>query len=511
MSGVINNKRIAKNTVLLYMRTLVVMVISLYTSRIVLKALGISDFGVYQAVGGLVAIFSIISNALVSAISRFITYAIGNGDIEKQKQVYSSSKLIQICIAIVVFVVAEIVGTWFLRTKMQIPEGRMTATIWVLQCSILTFCISLMNVPYVACITAHERMRVFAGFSLIEAVAKLCICFLILVSPFDQLISYAVLLATISLAIQSGYAAYCRRYFAESRVGAKWNSAVFREIGGFAGWSFFTNTTYLLNTQGVNMLFNVFFGVTANAARGIANQVEGAVMSFVGNFTTAINPQITKSYAAGEIDGMYTLVCRGAKFSYMAMLLFAIPIILEAEMILEIWLPEVPPHTISFVRLCLILGMLDCLGQSSFTACMATGKLRKYALIVTPLGALEFPLAWIFFHYGAPVVSAYYLYVVVKILVLVARLYLMRTMLGFAPMTFVKKVYLRIIPMTVVSLILPLLSAFFLPSSFVRLLITTIFSVVSVCLCALYIGMTQGERKVIFTKVADVIHSRLLR
>ena len=505
---VINNKRIAKNTFLLYIRTLFVMAISLYTSRVILRSLGVEDYGVYQVVGGMVAMFAIISNALSSAISRFITYEIGNGDIEKLKLIFSSSKIIQIGLSILVLIAVEIVGMWFLKSQMQIPAGRMTAAVWVLQCSLFTFCINLISVPYNACIIAHEHMQAFAYISIIDALAKLGICYLIMVSPFDKLISYAILLALLSLVIRYIYSLYCRQHFEESRVGFRFAKNIFREMAGFAGWNFFTNTAHLLNSQGVTMLINVFFGVTSNAARGLANQVEHAVMSFVGNFTTAFNPQITKSYAAGEKEGMYNLVCRGAKFSYLAMLVFSVPIILETETILNLWLTVVPPHTTIFIRLSLILGMLDCLGQSSFTACQATGKLRKYALIITPIAALEFPMTWMFFLFGAPVVAAYYMYIFVKSLVLVARLYLNHDMLGFSPRVFINKVYLRILPTTLLSIALPLSIVLLLPATSLRLFITTIFSVASVGVCSLFVGMTAGERKIVFAKISEVIKTR---
>lgn len=503
--SVINNKRIAKNTILLYMRSLLVMMIAIYMSRVILNSLGVEDYGIYQVVGGMVAMFSIISSSLSSAISRYITYTIGSGDEDKLKLIFSSSKIIQIGISCLVLFVAEIVGLWFLRAKMQLPVERLPAAIWVLQCSILTFCVNLISVPYNACIVAHEHMNAFTYISILEAVAKLGICFLITVSPFDRLVTYSVLLSVLAIVIRYIYSIYCRRNFEESRVGFAFNQKIFREMVDFAGWNFFTNTTHIFNNQGVNMLFNVFFGVTSNAARGLSNQVEQAVMSFVNNFTVAVNPQITKSYAAGEMEGMYNLVCRGAKFSYLAMLVFAVPIILETETILNLWLTVVPANTADFIRFSLVLGMLDCLGMSSYTACMATGKIRKYALIVTPIGVLEFPLTWIAFFMGASVIYAYYIYIIVKVSVLVARLYLLRDMLGFDPKVFIKKVYFRIIPVTMISLALPLLITCYMSASFIRLFVTTSVSVASVGIASLYVGMTRGERDVIMSKISNAL------
>ena len=506
--SVINNKRIAKNTAMLYARTLFVMIVALYTSRVVLKILGVADYGIYQVVGGLVAMFAILSNALSSAISRFITYEIGKGgDKERLSLIFSSSKIIQFVLSVVVVLVAEIIGVWFLINKMQIPEGREIAALCVLQCTLVTFCFNLISVPYNACIIAYEHMEAFAYISVMDALAKLGVCYLIAQSSFDRLIYYAVLLTIESFIIFSLYVIYCHRHFKESRSKLIFDKKIFKEIAGFAGWSFFSNSASLFNNQGVNMLINVFFGVTANAARGLANQVENAVLQFVNNFTVAINPQITKSYANNEKDAMYLLVCRGAKFSFIAMLFFAIPIMAETETILSLWLTTVPPNTIIFVRLSLILGMLDCLGKSSFTACLATGRLKWYAIIITSIAILEFPLTWLSFVLGYSVVSAYYIYIFVKAGVLIARLYLMKSMLGFQPIVFVNQVYLRIIPITLLSCIPILLVLNLWEASFFRLLFSAAIGLISVSFFAFSLGLTHDEREAITNKL-HVLFSR---
>lgn len=286
------------------------------------------------------------------------------------------------------------------------------------------------------------------------------------------------------------------------------DKSVFKEMIGFSGWSFFTNTNSILNNQGVNMLINVFFGVTVNAARGIATQVEGAVMQFVNNFTMAINPQITKSYAAGDKIGMQVLVCRGAKFSYFAMLLMALPLICEAERILVIWLTVVPEHTVAFVRLSLVLGMLDCIGSSGYTACAATGKMRRYALVLTPIGLLEFPLTWIFFVYGAPVVSTYYLYIFVKVLVLVARMFLMRDMISLRVSVYSLGVFLPVFLTTVIAIVPSMFVIYFMDSSVTRLFVSIIVGPLSVVFASFYMGMTISERKVIMAKLFKLVKKR---
>lgn len=500
-----DNKRIAKNTLLLYIRTLFVMVISLYTSRVVLQALGVDDYGVYQVVGGVVAMFSIISNALSSAISRFITFEIGHGDKDKLRKIFSTSVIIQIGLALIVLVAVEVIAIWFLETQMQIPDGRMDAARWVLQCSLITFCINLISIPYNACIIAHEHMKAFAYVSVLDALLKLGVCFCIMALPSDKLISYAILLTVVALIIRLIYGIYCHKHFEETRGKIVFDKTIFKEMAGFSGWSFFTNTNHLLNTQGVNMLMNVYFGVTVNAARGIATQVENAVLAFVTNFTTAINPQITKSFAAGETDRTQDLVCRGAKFSYLAMLLLSIPIICETETILNIWLPEVPQYTVIFTQLSLVLGTIDCLGATGFTAVMASGRIKKYALILTPIGFLEFPLTWIFFSLGSSVVWTYYLYIMVKFTVLIVRTYLLKEFVGLKFSMFLQRTLLPAVITTIIAAIPALIIVYLLPVGILRFFVSLFVGVLSAATASFYIGMTKGERTVIKSKIQDFL------
>lgn len=501
----INNQRIAKNTILLYIRTMFVMVVSLYTSRVILQVLGVEDYGVYQVVGGMVMMFSVISASLSTAISRFITFEIGHGNLQRLKAVFSTSIFIQIIISLVVVVLAEIIGLWFMNTKMQMPEGREFAAFWVLQCSLASFVINLISVPYNACIIAHEHMKAFAYVSIVDVLLRLGICWMIAISPIDRLISYAVLTMLVSLALRFIYAIYCHRHFEESKSRVSFNKNVFKEMFGFAGWSFFNNTMYILNTQGVNMLINVFFGVAFNAARGIAAQVEGAVVQFVNNFTTAVNPQITKSYAAGDFDGMHRLVCRGAKFSYFIMFMMTLPIICESGIILNIWLKEVPPHAVSLVQLSLVLGLLDCIGSSGYTACIATGKIKKYSIIISSIAILEFPLSWLAFSLGGVVEVSYYLYIFVKAAVLVARMFLLRNMVGLPVKMYVKEVFLPITLTTIVAVIPPILVVSLIPESIVRLMISLIVGVGVTGIVSLFIGMTMNERAVIIEKAQVVL------
>lgn len=502
----VNNKRIAKNTLFLYFRTLLIMLITLYTSRVILNVLGVEDYGIYNVVGGVVAMFSVISGALSSAISRFITFELGKGDKDRLNRIFSSSVNIQFFIALLVLALGEIVGLWFLNYKMNIPAERLEAANWVLQCSLLAFCINLISVPYNACIIAHERMKAFAYVSILEALLKLGVCFLITISPIDKLISYSTLLVGVSICIRSTYTIYCHRHFEESHYHFLFDKAILKEMTGFAGWNFFTNGAYIFNTQGINILINLFFGVTVNAARGIATQVDHAVLQLVNSFTTALNPQITKNYAAGNIDAMFSLVCQGAKFSFFLLFVFALPVLVETEYILTTWLKIVPPHAVNFVRLAIIASMVHIIGKTGYTAVMATGHIRRYVIWITTVGCLVFPLTWVAFELGAPSESTYVVFILVYMAVEIVRLWLMKEQLHFPVLRFAKEVLVKIVMVSVFAATMPVVFVNCVDSSMLR----TISSIALCFICtvaSIYLfGLTAGERKQIISVARNKLH-----
>ena len=500
-----NNKRIAKNTLLLYVRTFVTMLISLYTSRVVLNTLGVSDYGIYNVVGGVVMMFSVISSSLSSSISRFITYELGHGNFVRLQRIFSTSVNIQIGISLIIFVLAESFGVWFLNVQMNIPSGRITAANWVLQCSLLSFIINIISVPYNACIIAHERMSAFAYISILEAVLKLAIVYTLVISPFDKLVTYSVLLVAVSLLIRLTYGQYCKRNFAESRYKFVYDKPLIKEMTGFAGWTFFGNGAYMLNVQGVDMLINVFFGVTLNAARGVATQVQNAVMQFVNSFTVAMNPQITKSYAAGEMDYMYRLVCRGARFSFFLLFIFTVPIVCEADYILRLWLKIVPEHAPVFLRLTLFGALMTLLGNSMLTAVSATGKIRRYQLWVTIVGCWVFPLTWVAFLVGFPASATYVIYIIIYFLLVFVRLYIAKDLLNFPVKLYVTDVMLRVTVVSAVSFVLPLLLIRNMDEGFLRFCAICVVSVAATLLTVLLFGLEGSERRKILAKANKII------
>lgn len=497
-----NNKRIAKNTLLLYVRMLFTMAVSLFTSRVILNTLGVEDYGINNVVGGIVTMFSVLSGSLSSSISRFITFELGKRNIERLKTIFSTGVNIQLGMSVLIIIIAEAVGIWFLNAKMNIPADRMVAANWVFQCAILTFVLNLLSVPYNAAIIAHEKMSAFAYISVVEVTLKLIIVYMLTISPFDRLKTYAVLLLCVGAVIRFIYGYYCKRHFEECTYHLVFDKPVLKEMTGFAGWNFLGNGSYMLNTQGVNILMNLYFGVAVNAARGIATQVDAALKQFVNNFTTAVNPQITKSYAQGDLDYMHKLVCRSAKFSAFLMLFFAIPILLETQSILTIWLKTVPEYAAIFLQLIIISSFVDTvLANSLVTSMFATGNIKRYQIIVTTIGCLVFPFSWIAFQLGFQPEIAYVLYFIIYTVLLGVRLYLLKDMVKLPIMMYVREVLYRVLPVMIICFIIPMMIRYSMQEGWMRLILLCLVSTIVTAVVEYSIGLTKNERKFIVGKI----------
>lgn len=492
-----SNRLLIRNTAFLYGRTFLIMLITLYSSRVILNALGVEDYGTYNAVAGLVSMFGILTASLSTAISRYLTYELGRNDanIDKLKKIFSISLEIQSLFSLVILILGETIGLWFVNTKLNIPAERLYAANWVWQGALLSFVFSLIKVPHHAVMIAHEHMNSYAIFSVLYSVLKLLICFLIIWGPFDRLAFYAVLHTFVDFLLLMMYVIYCKRHFTECHYHHSKDRDLTHNMFGFAGFSFMNNSANILNLQGVNILINIFFGVALNAARSIATQVEGAIMQLVENVTFSINPQITKSYAAEDKSRMFSLVCKGTKYSYYLMLLFAVPVFLEAEFILAIWLKTVPVFTVIFLRLTLIGALCKMLGNTGYTACMATGNIKKYSIWITAVGILVFPITWIAYKMGAPVEYAYYAFIVIYILVEVVRLILMKEMLDFPPMMFVKEVVVKIFTVTPVVVLLPSILFYYMSPGWLRLIVIVVVATISSGLGIYYLGLSKYERE----------------
>lgn len=505
-----NYKRVAKNTLVLYVRMFITMLVSLYTSRVVLNALGVDDYGIYNVVGGFVSMFSVLSGSLSAANSRYITFELGKNNFERLRVIFSTAINIQILLSIVIVIAVEAVGVWFLNSQMKIAPERLLAANWVLQLSVLTFCVNLLSVPYNALIVAHEKMSAFAYISIFEAVGKLAVAFAILYNPFDRLVFYAVLSCLLTISIRLIYQIYCRRNFEESRYQRCFDKSLLKEMFSFAGWNFLGSSSGLLANHGVNMLMNLFFGVVANASRGVAIQADHAVKSFIHNFMMALNPQITKSYACNDLKTMHKLMCTGAKFSYFIMFLLALPILLETPIILQIWLKTVPDYAVIFLRWTLIVSLTYVLSNTLVTGMLATGNIKKYQIIISSLSYTILPIVYILYKLSMPPYCSYVVVFVIYFIQLFVRLFLLKGMINLSVSQYINDVFLKVIVVTILSLIIPLIIKSLCPSGYFRLVLVTIVCMLGVAFSSFFIGMTASERKVIFSNF-DKLKSKLRR
>lgn len=504
-----NNKRIAKNTLALYFRTFITMMVGLYTGRVMLQALGIDNYGINSVVGGIVAMSSLITGTMSQAISRYLTVALGKGDKEKLKTMFSTSVNAQIVMSVIAVVALEIVGVWFLNTEAKIPDGRMDAAHWVLQCSIVSLVIGLISSPYNAIIVAHERMNIYAYTSIVESFLRLVICFVIMAYGGDRLILLAILQVAVGFGMRIFYGWYCGRNFEEATYNHKvFDKGLMKEITVFSGWNMFGNTTWILNTQGVNMLINVFFGVAFNAAQGVANTINNCIDSFVTNFTTAFNPQITKMFASGDYDSCYRLVNRGSRFTWMLMMLFIVPVFIEADTLLSLWLVEAPEMASVFLRFALFNSLALKFSQPLFTLIHAHGNIKRYTIEASIGGCAIFPLTWVMYKCGYPVWSTYPIAIFVRFSITAIRLNHLRRNTSYQWKSFIKETIFPCFIIIVFSFSLPLTISYYWESSVLRFFVLVPISVIWTGAICYVIGLTKGEKKMILEQVKKRIHRR---
>lgn len=503
-----NNKRIAKNTALLYFRMLFLMFVGLFTSRVNLQSLGVDNFGIYNVVGGVVAMFSILTGALSVAISRDITFELGKGNKERLNKVFSSAVTIQIFMSIIIVIIAEIAGVWFLNNKMVIPEDRLYAANWVLQFSIVSFVLTLISVPYNACIIAHEKMSAFAYITIYEAIMKLVVAYTVFITPFDKLITYAALLLFIAFTMRLIYGVYCARHFEECHYHFIFDKKMLKQMGGFAGWTMIGNLAYVGYSQGLNILLNVFFGPSVNAARGVAMQVNEKVSSFCTNFQMALNPQITKSYAANDLKRMHSLIFASSKYSFFLLLLLSLPIMIETKPILYYWLGNYPDHTIWFVRLIFMVLLVDATANPLTIAAQANGNIKKYQIIVGTILLLIVPIAYFALKLGYQPEIVFGVHLIIVLIAQCARLIMIKGMISLAVKEYIKKVVLRIVAVVCSSVILPLSLHIYLSDGFLYMISICFISCISVLISVYTLGLSGVERQKIHGKINNYIHRK---
>lgn len=500
-----NNKRIAKNTLMLYFRMMISMVVSLYTTRVILASLGMEDFGVYNAVGGFVATLALFSSALAVSISRYITYALGKGNLDEQKKIFSTSIFIQIVVVLVVLIAAETGGVWFLNAKMVIPDNRIFAANCIYQFSVASFIVTVLGIPYVAAITAHEKMSVYAIVALIDTFIKLIVAFTIGISPIDNLVWYGLLLMISSFIVQSLYIIYSIKSFDECGYTIKPDHSKLKEMLGFSWWTVLGGIAPIVRDQGGTILLNLLFGPVINAARGIANQVCVVINSFVINFQSAINPQIIKSYASKNIDNLRQLIFRSSRYSCCILLLLAIPISVNLPYILELWLGKYPSHTVMFIFLVLIFNIFEAMSNPLITTAVAVGKMKGYQLRVAPLIILNLPVSYVFLKFGCSPEVVFIISIIVSILALFVRLRFLSCFFKIGINDFMLNVLLRVLIVMLVSYSIPYYFCRYISQCFASFVLTSIISLLFTMFMIVIIGCTKTDRKLIFNYVVKKI------
>ena len=488
------NKRIAKNTLVLYVRMLFTMGISLFTSRVVLQTLGVEDYGISSVVGGVISMFTFINAAMVSSTQRYLNFELVRGDANQLRNVFSTSLQIHALIALAIIVLSETVGLWFLNEKLVIPEARMTAAMWVYQCSILSCAVSIMSTPYNAVIVAHEKMSAFAYISILDVSLKLLVVYLLVVLPFDKLIILAILNLLVQLFIRYIYTLYCHRHFPESYFQFRFNKTLFKEMFGFAGWSFWGNLAAILYTQGLNMMLNIFFGPIVNAARGIAVQVQSAVQQFVGGFQTALNPQITKNYASNNLPQMHSLMFRSARFSFLLLFFLSLPVLMETNFILTLWLKTVPDDAVIFTQIMICISLIYTTANPCVIANQATGKVKIYQMVVGGILLLILPISYVVLKLGAPAYSVFIVHFCIESLAQFSRMYMLRKLIHLPLWQYMKNIYIPIVSTVVIAIILPLVVRMQVAEGWLRFLAVGFTCVLSVGASSYFIGFTKQER-----------------
>lgn len=508
MSYTPDNKRMFKNTILLYFRMALMMLINLFTSRVVLQTLGVEDYGIYDVVGGVVILFSFINDGMTASTLRFLNFELGKGDKQKLHEVFVTSLHIHLLISLLIIILSETVGLWFLMEKMVIPAERMTAAHWCFQLSIFTAVVNIMSYPYNAAIIAHEKMSAFAYISILDAILKLLLVYLLLVFSMDRLILYAILFAAEKMLLRSVYNLYCTHHFEECHYKWMHKRALFKEMLAFAGWNMWGTLAYVVSAQGLNMLLNVFFGPVANAARAISVQVQSAVSQFAGNFQMAINPQITKTYATGKIEETYKLIYRSSRFTFCLLLILCLPIIVETPAILGLWLKEVPDYSVSFVRFLLIITLVQQSANPLATTVAATGKVRKCEFIIGTLMLIIVPLAYVALKMGGQPWAVYAVHLCIAILAFGVRLRIVTPLIGLNIGEYLLNVWRRCGLILILSMAVPYFMKQLPYNGIGFSILNIILTMCATVVLSLLIGLESQERKIAISKVKEKIWRR---
>ena len=499
----IENRRIAQNTLVLYIRMLFVMGVSLYTSRVVLAELGVVDYGIYNVVGSVVTVFTFISQALGNATNRFIVFSIGKDSTGRTQQVFNTCYRVHLVIAFCVILLLETVGLWFLNGRLNIPEERYPAALWTFHFSVLVCFLTIIRIPYNAEIIAHENMRVFAIISIAETLLKLVVAISLAYSSIDKLILYAFLFFVVQLMAYLSYHIYCQNHYVESKLSWEINNdkRLYKDVGKFAGWSMLGNIVWLGYTQGVNLMLNMFFGPVVNAARGITTQVEAAVSSFVSSFQTALNPQITKSYAQHDITRMHSLIVYSSKFSFYLYLLIAVPLFFQVDNILGVWLVKTPDHATNFIRLTLVLLLLTPIANPLGISNDATGNIKKFQITCSLINLQIIIFSFIYLRLGYGPEIVYFVQIVVWTIQTIAKFLLVRKQIGLSFRYYYHFVIIPVFMVSVASVVVSYLLEQLFSNSIIQIVLFMTISFFSVLAVEYFIGLTVSEREIVNSTV----------
>lgn len=499
-----NNKRIARNTVFMYIRMFLIMLVTLYTSRIVLSILGIEDYGIYNIVGGIVVLFSFFNSALTSATQRFLSFELGRNDLVRFRKVVNLSFLVYVILSIIIVLLGVTIGSWFLNNKLDIPSGKIIEANWVFHFSLLAFVFGLLRTPYNASIIAHEKMSFYALISILEVILRLLIVYLLLVFPFSKLVVYSILMSFVAFIISLCYAIYCFKKFKECRPQIVKDKNILQHLLGFSGWSLLGSFATVSANQGVNIVMNLFFGVTVNAAMGISQQVSQAVNQFVSNFQVAFNPQITKSFAVGDKQYLFSLMVHAGKLSFFMMMILTIPLLIGMDLVLDFWLTIVPKYAEIFCQLTILAYLIDTLSAPLYMLVQASGRIRTYQICVSLLFLLNIVVSYIVFAIGFSPVSAMIIKIVVSILLLLYRIVYLQYKMGLPMWGYVLEAVIKPI---ILFVILYMFAFICYGLSSHEILIKVLFLISITCITAcivFFIGLSVNERNFILNLIKKV-------
>lgn len=508
MSYKADHGRVMRNTALLYFRMALMMCINLYTSRVVLQVLGVEDYGIFYVVWGLVYILNFINGSITASTQRFLTFELGTGNKKRLHEVFITSVHIHLIISLLLILISETGGVWFLLEKMVIPEERLTAAMWCFQLSLVTAVAEVMSCPYQSVIIAREKMSAFAYISILDAFLKLAIVGMLLLTGYDRLIVYAILYTTEKLLIRVVYNIYCTRHFEESRYQWFFGKTLFRKMSSFAGWSMVENLAYVLYTQGLNMLLNVFFGPVANAAQAAASQAQGAISQFSRNFQVAINPQITKTYAAEQLKEMHLLIFRGSRLTFCLLLMLCLPLAVEAPMVLDLWLKEVPEGTADFLRLLLVVLIAQQMTSPLIAAIQATGNIKKFQIISGGLMILVVPAAYIVLKIGGAPWTVFAVYLLISILAYIVTIRIVLPQIHMSMKDYTLHVLKPCLFVLLLSLIAPVIMKQLTDTGIWLSLLTITITVISTGVLCYTIGIDKEMRVMIKEKVYKIIKKK---